>query len=144
MELTTLIQTLQASIAPCVLISGFGFLLLTMSNRLGRSIDRVRELDDSLEYEKESRQARIKEQIKILFQRCEILQLAITLVICCVLCVSLIVLLLFLSLKFHLPLSNVIEIFFTLNLILLMFALALFLLDIRKGLHSVRIELNNR
>jgi hypothetical protein len=139
-DLTSLIQSLQASIGPCVLISGFGFLLLTMSNRMGRSIDRIRSLKEIMDKEPEKK-SRLKDQIKILLDRCQILQSAITLIICCIFCVSLIVLFLFFSLKFHLPLGNAVEILFTLSLVFLMFALSFFLIDVRKGLHSVRIEL---
>ncbi len=37
------VQVLQASIAPCVMISGVGLLLLSFSNRLSRPLDRVRQ-----------------------------------------------------------------------------------------------------
>lgn len=143
MELTFLIQTLQASIAPCVLISGFGFLILTMSNRLGRSIDRIRELKSEMDREVGAAKKRLKEQVKILFERCKLLQLAITLIILSIFSVSLIVLSIFFSLKFNLPLRNFIEICFTLSLVLMMFGLSCFLLDIRKGLISVKIEMEN-
>ena len=38
------IQFLQACITPVALISGVGLLLLTITNRLGRTIDRTRQL----------------------------------------------------------------------------------------------------
>lgn len=143
LELTTLIQTLQASIAPCVLISGFGFLILTMSNRLGRSIDRIRDLKKEFDHSVGIAKKRLKEQIKILYDRCKILQLAITMVICSIFSVSLIVLMFFFALKFQLPLRNLIEICFTLSMVFLMFGLSFFLLDIQKGLISLKIELEN-
>jgi hypothetical protein len=37
-----LAQLLQSSIAPVTLISGAGLLLLSMTNRYGRAIDRIR------------------------------------------------------------------------------------------------------
>ena len=141
MELTTLIQTMQASIAPCVLISGFGFLLLTMTNRLGWSIDRIRDLKNDMDHAVGIAKKRFKEQIKILYERCELLQLAITLIIYSIFSVSLIVLMIFFSLKFQLPLRNFIEICFTLCMVFLMFGLSFFLIDIRKGLISLKIEL---
>jgi hypothetical protein len=143
-QLQSLIQSMQASIGPCVLISGFGFILLTMSNRMGRSIDRIRELKGILDVEPTDGKPGIQKQIAILLQRCHILQLAITLIICCIFSVSLNVLFLFLALKFQWPLGYVIEILFTLSLVFLMFALILFLLDIQKGLHSIKIELEDK
>jgi len=38
----SLLAVIQASIAPVVLISGVGLLLLTLSARLGRIVDRTR------------------------------------------------------------------------------------------------------
>ena len=42
MSTENLVQILQASIAPCIFISGLGLALLSMTNRLGRSTDRIR------------------------------------------------------------------------------------------------------
>ena len=39
-----LIPVLQVAIGPVILISGVGLLLLTMTNRYGRTIDRARHL----------------------------------------------------------------------------------------------------
>lgn len=143
LEFTTLIQTLQASIAPCVLISGFGFLILTMSNRLGRSIDRIRDLKKEFDNSVGAAKKRLKEQIKNLYDRCKILQLAITMVICSIFSVSSIILMVFFALKFQIPLGNAIEICFSLSMVFLMFGLSFFLLDIQKGLISIKIELEN-
>ena len=140
-ELTGLVQTMQVSIAPCVLISGFGFLLLTMTNRLGRSIDRVRELKTDLDRAMGVPKKRLKQQIKILFERCQLLQKAITCVICSIFMVSLIVLMFFFSIKFQLPFKGLIEVCFMASLVFLMFGLLFFLMDIRKGLISIKIEL---
>jgi hypothetical protein len=143
LELTTLIQTLQASIAPCVLISGFGFLILTMSNRLGRSIDRIRELKEEMDNAVGVAKKKRKDQIKILYERCKLLQLAITFVICSIFCVSLIVLMVFFSLKFLLPLTVLIEVCFILSMVFLISGLSCFLIDIQRGLNSIKIELES-
>jgi hypothetical protein len=42
MTLQQLIPTLQVAIGPVILISGVGLLILSMTNRLGRTIDRSR------------------------------------------------------------------------------------------------------
>lgn len=48
MSLTQLIPTLQLAIGPVILISGVGLLLLSMTNRFGRIIDRARALNRDL------------------------------------------------------------------------------------------------
>jgi hypothetical protein len=42
-SLEQIIPELQDAIGPVILISGVGLLLLTMTNRLGRAIDRARQ-----------------------------------------------------------------------------------------------------
>ena len=42
MPTTSVVQILTASIAPVIVISGVGLLLLSISNRYGRAIDRAR------------------------------------------------------------------------------------------------------
>jgi hypothetical protein len=50
-SLTELIPVLQMAIGPVILISGVGLLLLSMTNRLGRVIDRARLLYRELRIE---------------------------------------------------------------------------------------------
>ncbi len=46
--LNEIVPVLQVAIGPVILISGVGLLLLTMTNRLGRAIDRARQLKAEL------------------------------------------------------------------------------------------------
>ena len=48
MPFPNLVSVLQVAIGPVILISGVGLLLLTMSNRFGRIIDRTRQLTHEL------------------------------------------------------------------------------------------------
>jgi len=137
-----LIQVLQASIAPTVLISGVGLLLLSMVNRLARPIDRIRLLGRELKTASKQEAALLQEQIDILYKRCQLLQKAISLAIASIVCVSLIILLLFSTHIFNLNLSAAVEIICTLGLIFLIGSLICFLWDIQQALHSVKIEIN--
>ena len=47
-SLEQIIPELRDAIGPVILISGVGLLLLTMTNRLGRTIDRARQLKAEL------------------------------------------------------------------------------------------------
>ena len=47
-SLEQIIPVLRDAIGPVILISGVGLLLLTMTNRLGRAIDRARQLQNEL------------------------------------------------------------------------------------------------
>ena len=78
--ITQLVGILSASIAPVIVISGVGLLLLSMTNRYSRVIDRARELTRDLEGTVESeRRGLIVEELQILYRRARILRLAIIL-----------------------------------------------------------------
>src|SRR5512143_1973348 len=73
-----LIPTLQVAIGPVVLISGIGLLILSMTNRLGRVIDRGRTLARELSELPPEGQVCIEAQLHILVRRAEYLRRAIT------------------------------------------------------------------
>jgi hypothetical protein len=79
MRLTDLVPILQMAIGPVILISGGGLLLLSMTNRLGRVIDRSRLLAESLRKAAQENQPRITAQLKVLARRARLVQLAIIL-----------------------------------------------------------------
>jgi len=69
------IQFLQACITPVALISGVGLLLLTITNRLGRTIDRTRQLIKELAENQTNRKREKEYEIKILYQRSRYLRI---------------------------------------------------------------------
>jgi len=138
-----LIQALQGSIAPCVLISGDGLLLLSMSNRLSRPIERIRHLCDGIKAHPQRDHQAAQEQIRILYKRCEHLRNAIAFIIYSIALISFIVLLLFLNTLYDLPITFLINIFFILSLVSLMMSMFFFLMDIRGSLDSLKIEIRH-
>ena len=72
MTITTireLVPVLQTAIGPVILISGLGLLLLTMTNRLSKIIDRSRELLDESEKLFGVDRARLDREIDVLWRR---------------------------------------------------------------------------
>lgn len=63
------IQFLQSSITPVALISGVGLILLSLTNRLGRTIDRSRALINELRETKDDRKEILKAELNILHRR---------------------------------------------------------------------------
>lgn len=137
-----LIVILQASIAPCVLISGVGLLLLSVANRLGRPIDRIRLLCREIEKANQSEIPLLQKQVMILFRRCRYLQASVAFAIASIFFVSAIILLLFTGFIFDIHLEFLVKLFFAISLITLMVSLSFFLIDISTSLHSVQIEIN--
>jgi hypothetical protein len=77
MLLTDLITTLQLSIGPVILISGVGLILLSMSNRFARVIDRSRLLSKDFNNVSNIDRIRIVEELRILSSRAKIVRAAI-------------------------------------------------------------------
>lgn len=137
------IQALQGSIAPCVLISGDGLLLLSMSNRLSRPIERIRHLCDIMKAHPQRDHTAALEQIRILYKRCEHLRNAITSIIYSIALVSFIVLLLFLNTFYGWPITFFINLFFISSLVFLTISMGFFLMDIHGSLDSLKIEIRH-
>ncbi len=75
-----LIRILSASIAPVIVISGVGLLLLSMTNRYSRVIDRARDFLRDLEGARDdARKEVLAGQVRITYRRARMLRLAIIL-----------------------------------------------------------------
>src|SRR5581483_12083532 len=77
--LSNLIAVLQVSIAPVILISGVGLLLLSLTNRFGRAVDRSRQLIHEFQKAAAADQPRLSGQINILYRRARLIQVSIIL-----------------------------------------------------------------
>jgi len=138
-----LLAALQASVSPVVLISGIGLLLLSMTNRLARVVDRSRALareartDDLSKAEKRV----LRVQIRILFQRGRILVAAIGLCVLSLFLVAVLVGYLFVHFASGLTIPAVPYLVFALALLALILSLALFLADILVTLRALRLEI---
>src|SRR4051812_13190791 len=93
LTLHELIPLLQIAVGPVILISGVGLLLLSMTNRYARVIDRSRLLARDLRTPGEAERARA--QVPILLRRARLLRLAILLAAASVLQAALLIIVLF-------------------------------------------------
>lgn len=141
MPLSDLVPTLQLSIGPVILISGIGLLLLSMTNRLGRVIDRsrilVRELRTASENDREVELA----QLKILMRRARIVRAAIALSSLSVLLAALLVIGLFVGALLELAIVSLLVALFVLCLLSLIVSLAFFISDINLSLKALWLEM---
>jgi hypothetical protein len=138
-----LIPVLQTAIGPVILISGIGLLLLTMTNRLGRVIDRARLLDaqfvDLLGPQRERKAA----QLSVLWRRARILQLAITLSSTSALCAAILIVVIFLTALLQHENPWLISVLFILCVTFLIVSLVLFIHDINQSLAALKLELED-
>lgn len=138
--LTILIKTLQACITPVTMISGVGLLLLTITNRLGRSVDRIRFLVSELDHENVKRKSEKINEIKILYKRSRFLRNSIGWLVVSVISNCLIIPMIFVMNFKDMNLSLVVYGLFVIVIISLFISSIYFFRDILIGLHAIKLE----
>ena len=139
---TQLIRILSASIAPVIVISGVGLLLLSMTNRYSRVIDRARELVREIENRDVESRRHLIEQVRITYRRARILRLAIILSSVSILCVTITVLSLFAGQVFGAQTEYVSVPAFGLGLLALLGSLYYFIADVTISLNALELEIS--
>ena len=142
---TPLVGILSASIAPVIVISGVGLILLSMTNRYGRVIDIARELAREIEHADEpERRDLIAQELEILYRRARILRFAIILSSSSILFVGLTVFSLFAAQLLGWKLDYVSIPAFGLSLIALLASLYFFIRDVGISLTALELEIGAR
>ena len=137
-----LIRILSASIAPVIVISGVGLLLLSMTNRHSRVIDRARELVKDLDNtESEERRTSLREQVRITYKRGRILRTAIILSAVSILFVAITVLALFTGQVLSVKVDYVSVPCFGLALVASVGSLYFFIQDVTISLRALDLEI---
>lgn len=143
MQLNELIPVLQLSTGPVIVISGVGLVLLSMTNRYGRVIDRARALAHSYRNAEPEDREDCKSQLDILVKRARLMKRAITLASVTLLLAALLIINLFLIALFHWSLVYLIVFLFISCMASLISSLVLFLLDINMSLGALALEVDN-
>jgi len=143
MHLPTLIPTLQLSTGPVILISGIGLLLLGMTNRYGRTIDRTRELAAACRGVPEPDRHRVTAQLRILMSRARLLRAAIAAACMSVLFAALLVIALFVGAVLGLAVTApVVGGLFIACMTGLIASLVLYIGDINRSLGALKLEVD--
>ena len=136
-----LIPVLQMAIGPVILISGIGLLLLTLTNRYGRTIDRSRQLVRELRELAGADRKRLEGQIEILYRRARLIRLSILLAGVSVLLASVLIIVLFLTALWKLEVGLLISVLFITCMASLIGSLGTFIRDINLSLGALKMEL---
>ncbi|TET31802.1 MAG: DUF2721 domain-containing protein [Anaerolineales bacterium] len=136
-----LIPVLQTAIGPMILISGIGLLLLTMTNRLGRAIDRTRVLVGGLSNTAEAKREKTVAQLRILWDRARMIRLAIALASVSALATAILIIVLFTTALWQMESAWVIVTLFMVSLVSLIVSLVIFIRDINQSLAALKLEL---
>jgi len=143
MRLIDLVPILQMAIGPVILISGVGLLLLSMTNRLGRVIDRSRLLAEALRKGEPTEHTRLSSQLAILSRRAHLVRLAIILATLSVLLAGVLIIVLFLAALFRLEIGAVVVLIFVGCIGSLIGSLVVFIADINLSLSALKLEISS-
>ena len=141
LTVSEMIPMLQLSIGPVVLISGISLLILSMTNRLGRVIDRGRALARESARISERETGPLHIQLGILSRRAGLLRNAITFATISVFLSALLIVTLFLTAALKLEDAWLLAVLFVAVLTSLMLALLLFLQEVTQSLAAFRLDI---
>lgn len=139
-----LIPILQVAVGPVILISGVGLLLLTLTNRFGRAVDRSRQLIREMREATEADRTRLAGQVDILYKRAALIRLSIIMAALSVLLVAVLIIVLFITTLMKLEVGLIIVSLFILCLASLIVSLAAFIEDIHLSLVALQLELRDQ
>ncbi|MGD0781887.1 MAG: DUF2721 domain-containing protein [Candidatus Aminicenantales bacterium] len=140
-SLTELIPILQSAIGPVILISGVGLLLLSMTNRFGRVVDRARILAGSIATAEDAQRRALRAQLAVMERRAEVIRRAIMLAAVSVLMAALLIITIFIAALFRLNLGAPAALIFIVCLGALIAGLVEFLRDLNMSLHALKMEI---
>lgn len=139
--MTELIPILQIAIGPVILISGVGLLLLSMTNRFGRIIDRSRYLAQAMRSGTEEERSLAQGQVHILWRRARLVRRAIAYASLSLLLAAMLVMALFIGALGQMDVSTVVVALFSACLLMLILSLVSFLQEINESLSALRMDL---
>ncbi|RKF20616.1 DUF2721 domain-containing protein [Altericroceibacterium spongiae] len=132
-------ETIQLALAPVFMLVAIGNIMNLLSTRLGRVVDRSRNLQERHEKTSGSEHDAVVREIRFVARRIQIISKAIRVLVVSALFVGLVVALLFLEVFAGMNLYYTAPICFLVAVSLLMWALLLFLRETREAMLALQI-----
>jgi hypothetical protein len=132
-------HAVQLAVAPVFLLSGIGAMLAVMTSRLGRIIDRARDLEERLVDASPEFLSSLQTDLRMLSQRAKLIYLAIALCTTTALLVCAVVAFLFVSAFLQFDASVIVALLFIAAMSTFVLGLLWFLREIYVGTISLRI-----
>ena len=126
-----LVRLIPVVSGPVVLMSGVGLVLLTMTNRFGRIIDRGRRVVDLLEAaDDDAKRTVLRRQLVTLRRQAALMRVAVSLIVLAVLLVATLILVMFVGMSVGYALVRTVQVLFVTALLAMIAGLAFFLREI--------------
>ena len=133
---------ISLAIGPVFLLAGIGSILNVMAHRLGRVVDRARQLERDYHDLAEGARARITAELRVLDRRMVVVQSAVGCCTAAALFVCLVVAILFVAALADFTYARTIALLFILAMTMLIAGLILFLWEVNLAMRSVRVNRN--
>lgn len=133
---------IQLAITPVILLSGVGALMITLTNRMGRIVDRTRTLAGLVHGAASSDRAHFASQLQILWRRAKLVRLAVTLAGLSMLFSCLLVMVIFVDASVQRQFGVEMVVIFAASILCLIAALGAFLRDIFLSLRALHVEVD--
>lgn len=126
-----LVRLIPVVSGPVVLMSGVGLVLLTMTNRFGRIIDRGRRVVDLMETAADPAQRELlRRQLVTLRRQAALMRVAVSLIVLAVLLIAMLILVLFVGMSRGVALVATVQVLFVSALLAMIAGLGFFLREI--------------
>lgn len=142
-DLNDILPLIQLSISPVILISGLGALVISMTTRMGRIVDRSRSLAGLVRQAKGGERAHIEHQLEIMFRRARLMRLAMTLVISSIFTSGSLIMLLFVGQVLAVKVASAVLGVFIVSVVLMLGGMAAFIRDVYLSLNALNIEVTH-
>ncbi len=136
-SLDTVIEILQVSVSPVVLVSGVALIILTQTNRMAHVIDRIRWLKASSGHDEEV----VQKQIHLLYERAQWIRFSIFTLVLAISMDVLVILNIFISKIMDFACGICATLLITLSLFALVLGMIAFLVDVNKNLAAIKMEI---
>lgn len=139
-SLSSLLPIIQLAITPVILISGMGALMITLTNRMARIVDRTRVVAESIPDADSDERRHLDSQLDIMWSRALLIRRAVTSNGLSMLLSCLQVVALFATAMFGWDMKVVVLSLFAASILLLTASLVDFLRDIFVSLHALHLQ----
>ncbi|HEY8994212.1 MAG TPA: DUF2721 domain-containing protein [Lacunisphaera sp.] len=139
-SLNSLLPIIQLAITPVILISGMGALMITLTNRMARIVDRTRVVAELIPNADADERRHLESQLDIMWSRALLIRRAVTSNGLSMLLSCLQVIALFAAAMFGWGMKGVVLALFAASILLLTASLVDFLRDIFVSLHALHLQ----
>ena len=139
-SLSSLLPIIQLAISPVILISGMGALMITLTNRMARIVDRTRQLAEAIPEADPDERKHLEDQLDIMWARSGMMRRAVTCNGLSMLLACLLIVALFGAGMFDWNMKVVVLGLFCASVVMLTASLVDFLRDIFVSLHALHLQ----